>query len=108
MDKFLINGPCKVKGKVSISGSKNASLPILAATLLFDKPVIIKNLPRVKDIKTMLNILKSLGSKIILSKDKKTVKIINKKKDENFCKLLTCKNDERINFSFRSIDFKIL
>ena len=36
MDKFLINGPCKIKGKVSISGSKNASLPILAATLLFD------------------------------------------------------------------------
>ncbi len=74
MDKFLINGPCKVKGKVSISGSKNASLPILAATLLFDKPVIIKNLPRVKDIKTMLNLLKSLGSRIILSKDKKNCK----------------------------------
>ena len=53
MDKFLINGPCKIKGKVSISGSKNASLPILAATLLFDKPVIIKNLPRVRDIDTM-------------------------------------------------------
>ena len=44
MDKFLINGPCKIKGNVSISGSKNASLPILAATLLFDKPVVIKNL----------------------------------------------------------------
>ena len=41
MDKFLINGPCRVRGKVSISGSKNASLPILAATLLFTKPVII-------------------------------------------------------------------
>ena len=50
MDKFLINGPCKIKGKVSISGSKNASLPILAATLLFDKPVTIKNLPRVRDL----------------------------------------------------------
>ena len=84
MDKFLINGPCKIKGKVSISGSKNASLPILAATLLFDKPVIIKNLPRVKDIKTMLNLLKSLGSRIILSKDKKTVKIINKRKMKTF------------------------
>ena len=79
MDKFLINGPCKIKGNVSISGSKNASLPILAATLLFDKPVVIKNLPRVRDINTMLNLLKSLGSKIILSKDKKTAKIINKK-----------------------------
>ena len=84
MDKFLINGPCRVKGKVSISGSKNASLPILAATLLFDKPVIIKNLPRVRDIKTMLSLLKSLGSRIILSKDKKTVKIINKKKMKTF------------------------
>ena len=55
MDKFLINGPCKIKGKVSISGSKNAALPILSATLLFDKPVVIKNLPRVADINTMLN-----------------------------------------------------
>ena len=54
MDKFLIDGPAQVKGKVSISGSKNASLPILAATLLFDKTVIIKNLPRVRDINTCL------------------------------------------------------
>ena len=84
MDKFLINGPCKIKGKVFISGSKNASLPILAATLLFDKPVIIKNLPRVRDINTMLNLLKSLGSKIILSKDRKTAKIINKKNMKTF------------------------
>jgi len=84
MDKFLINGPCKIKGKVLISGSKNASLPILAATLLFDKPVVVKNLPRVKDINTMLNLLRSLGSKIILSKDKKTAKIFNKKKMKTF------------------------
>jgi len=84
MDKFLINGPCKIKGKVSISGSKNASLPILAATLLFDKPVVIKNLPRVRDINTMLNLLRSLGSKIILTKDRKTAKIINKKKMKTF------------------------
>ena len=84
MDKFLINGPCKIKGKVLISGSKNASLPILAATLLFDEPVVIKNLPIVRDINTMINLLKSLGSKIILSKDKKTVKIINQKKMKTF------------------------
>ena len=84
MDKFLIEGPCKLKGKVSISGSKNASLPILAATLLFDKTVIIKNLPRVRDIDTMLNLLKSLGSKISLSSDKKTAKIQNKKNMKTF------------------------
>ena len=75
MDKFLITGPCRVKGEVSISGSKNAALPILASTLLFDKPVIIENLPRVKDIDTMINLLKSLGSNIKFSKNKKTVKI---------------------------------
>ena len=60
MDKFLIKGPCKVKGQVFISGSKNAALPILASTILFDKMVTIENLPRVKDIDTMLNLLKSL------------------------------------------------
>ena len=84
MDKFLIDGPCRVRGKILVSGSKNASLPILAATLLFDQPVIIKNLPRVRDINTMLNLLRSLGSRIIQSKDKKTVKIINKKKIKTF------------------------
>ena len=84
MDKFLINGPCKIKGKVSISGSKNASLPILAATLLFDKPVTIKNLPRVRDIDTMLNLLKSLGSNIKFLNNKKTVKITKTKKQKQF------------------------
>ena len=64
MDKFLIEGPCRLKGQVNISGSKNAALPILASTLLFDKSVTIKNLPRVRDIDTMISLLKSLGSKI--------------------------------------------
>ena len=84
MEKFLIQGPCKIKGKVFISGSKNASLPILAATLLFDKTVTIKNLPRVKDIDTMLNLLKSLGSKVEISKNKKTVKISKTKYQKIF------------------------
>ena len=79
MDKFQIKGPCKIKGQVSISGSKNAALPILASTILFDKTVVIKNLPRVRDIDTMLKLLKSLGSKIKFSDNKKTVKIKSKK-----------------------------
>ena len=82
MDKFLIKGPCKIKGQVSISGSKNASLPILASTILFDKAVIIKNLPRVRDIDTMLNLLKSLGSNIQFFDNKKTVKITKSKKQK--------------------------
>ena len=80
MDKFLIKGPCKIKGKISVEPSKNSSLPILASTLLFDQPVVIKNLPKVKDIDTMISLLQSLGSKVIFSKDKRSVKIINKKK----------------------------
>ena len=84
MDKFLIKGPCKIKGQVSISGSKNAALPILASTILFDKTVIIENLPIVKDIDTMLKLLKSLGSKIEFNKNKKTVKITKSKNQKIF------------------------
>tara|TARA_Y100001954_G_C15775181_1_gene586594 strand:- start:223 stop:1482 length:1260 start_codon:yes stop_codon:yes gene_type:complete len=84
MDKFLIEGPCKIRGKVKISGAKNSALVLLAATLLFEKPVILRNLPRVKDINTMFNLLRSLGSKINLSKDKRTALIQNKKKMKTF------------------------
>ena len=84
MDKFLIKGPSVLKGKVLISGSKNAALPVLASTLLFDKPVIIQNLPRVKDIDTMLNLLKSLGSKIEYFDNKRKVKISKTTKPKHF------------------------
>jgi len=79
MDKFLIKGPCKLKGHVNISGSKNASLPILAATLLFDKIVEIKNLPKVKDVDTMLDLIKSLGFFVKKNYKKNSVKIIKSK-----------------------------
>ena len=84
MDKFLIKGPSILKGEVLISGSKNAALPILASTLLFDKPVIIKNLPRVRDINTMLNLLKSLGSKIEFFDNRKKVRISKSKNPKYF------------------------
>jgi len=84
MDRFSIIGPCRLKGKVSISGSKNSALPLLAATLLFDKPVIIENLPNVKDIDTMLNLLRSLGSNIKFFNNRKTVKITKTKKQKQF------------------------
>ncbi len=84
MDKFTIEGPSKIKGKVKISGSKNSSLPILAATLLFNQPVIIKNLPKVRDINTMISLLKSLGSKVTLSSDRRVAKIHNEKKLKTF------------------------
>ena len=64
MQKLEVFGANKLKGQIKISGSKNASLPILAATLLSRKKVYLKNLPRVKDIETMGSLLQSLGSKI--------------------------------------------
>ena len=84
MDKFVIKGPCVLRGELLISGSKNSALPILASTLLFDKPVIIQNLPRVKDIDTMLNLLKSLGSKIEFFNNKKKVRISKTKNQKYF------------------------
>ena len=80
----MIKGPSILKGEVLISGSKNAALPILASTLLFDKSVIIKNLPRVRDINTMLNLLKSLGSKIEFFDNRKKVRISKSKKPKYF------------------------
>ncbi len=64
MQKLEVFGATKLKGKIKISGSKNASLAILAATLLSNKTIYLKNLPKVRDIETMINLLESLGSKI--------------------------------------------
>ena len=83
MDRFLINGPCKIKGTINLSGSKNASLPILAATILFDEPVEIKNLPDVKDISTMLDLIKSLGFSVKKNRFKNSV-IIKRKNIKTF------------------------
>ena len=82
MQKLEVLGANKLKGQIKISGSKNASLPILASTLLSDKKIYLNNLPKVKDIETMINLLKSLGSKIQL-KGKKIV-IDNSKQKKKF------------------------
>jgi UDP-N-acetylglucosamine 1-carboxyvinyltransferase len=70
MQKLEVFGENRLKGKIIISGSKNASLPILAASLLSSKKIYLKNLPKVKDIETMINLLKSLGSKAQFNKKK--------------------------------------
>ncbi len=82
MQKLEVLGAKRLKGHVDISGSKNASLPILAATLLSEGKIILKNLPKVKDIETMISLLKSLGSKIKF--DKKKLIIDNKKQGKKF------------------------
>ncbi len=61
MDKMIIRGGAKLTGEVSVSGSKNASLPILMAALLTGEPVTIRNVPRLRDVVTALALLKVLG-----------------------------------------------
>ena len=62
MQKLIIKGKRELSGKISISGSKNATLPILAATIL-SKHVSLKNIPLVKDIFTMVELLNFIGLK---------------------------------------------
>lgn len=61
MDVFRIMGGKRLSGRVRLSGAKNAVLPILAAALLTDEPVVLKDCPRLKDVSNMLSILQTLG-----------------------------------------------
>jgi len=80
MQKLEVFGANRLKGQVKISGSKNASLPILAASLISNKKIYLKNLPKVKDIETMINLLQSLGSKIKFTKGNLVINNLNQKK----------------------------
>ena len=82
MQKLEVFGANKLKGQIDISGSKNASLPILAASLLSSKKIYLKNIPKVKDIETMINLLKSLGS--IIKFNKNRLIIDNSKQNKKF------------------------
>ncbi|EMT6382662.1 UDP-N-acetylglucosamine 1-carboxyvinyltransferase [Providencia rettgeri] len=64
MDKFLVKGPTRLQGEVTISGAKNAALPILFAALLAEEPVEIQNVPHLRDIDTTIKLLNQLGTKV--------------------------------------------
>ncbi|WP_272691527.1 MULTISPECIES: UDP-N-acetylglucosamine 1-carboxyvinyltransferase [Providencia] len=64
MDKFLVKGPTRLEGEVTISGAKNAALPILFAALLAEEPVEIQNVPHLRDIDTTIKLLNQLGTKV--------------------------------------------
>lgn len=66
MDKLCITGGKPLAGEIRISGSKNAALPILAATLLCERPVMLSNIPHLHDITTMIELLGCLGVGVIL------------------------------------------
>ncbi|MDK2884780.1 UDP-N-acetylglucosamine 1-carboxyvinyltransferase [Pseudothermotoga sp.] len=63
MGKLIIEGPARLNGAVKISGSKNAALPIIAASLICDRGVLLENVPDLMDVRTMIDILNSAGCK---------------------------------------------
>src|SRR6266700_8092560 len=66
MEKFVIRGGNPLLGTVRISGAKNAALPCMAAALLTDEPVILENIPQVRDIHTTRNLLAAMGADVEL------------------------------------------
>ena len=69
MEKLLIKGGMSLSGKISCSGAKNAALPMIAATIMCDDKVVLKNLPYLQDITTMFELLGSMGSEILLDEN---------------------------------------
>ncbi len=64
MSRYIINGGNKLEGEIKVDGSKNSALPILAATLINGKESIIHNIPRLKDVYTLANVLENIGCKV--------------------------------------------
>ena len=80
MDLLSINGRKKLFGDINISGSKNASLPMMIASLLTEEQIILRKIPQLSDVQTLISILDSLGSKINITANSiklKTKEIIN-------------------------------
>jgi len=80
MQKLVVKGNKNLSGIIKISGSKNATLPILAASILSDKKIEIRNVPIVRDVITMSQLLKYIGSNINISSKRKKIFIDNKNK----------------------------
>jgi UDP-N-acetylglucosamine 1-carboxyvinyltransferase len=83
MDKLLIQGGVPLEGEISISGAKNAALPILAATLLTDEPVVISNVPHLHDITTTMGLLGRMGAELTID-ERMNIEIRNSQITELF------------------------
>ena len=70
MDRLIVEGGVPLKGTVTLSGAKNAALPLLAASLLADSPVTLKNVPSLMDVDTMMHVLSTLGADVVRDKSK--------------------------------------
>src|SRR6266516_3115981 len=63
-ESFVIEGAQPLNGRVRAAGNKNGALPILAACLLTDEPVVLSNMPRIRDVDTMLELLADVGAEV--------------------------------------------
>ncbi|MDD3887200.1 MAG: UDP-N-acetylglucosamine 1-carboxyvinyltransferase [Patescibacteria group bacterium] len=83
MSKFIITGPNKLSGEISVAGAKNSALKAIAATVLTDQEVILKNIPSIEDVHVMFEILKDLGGQVEkVSEHEYKVKVSEIKKTE--------------------------
>ena len=64
MEKFIIQGGVPLSGEIIPAGNKNAALPILAASLLTDEELVVRNVPRIRDVESMLGLLERLGVEV--------------------------------------------
>lgn len=69
MDKLLIKGGTRLEGEIRMSGAKNAVLPIMAATLLADSPMVIRNVPHLHDVTTTMELLGRMGVQLLLNEN---------------------------------------
>ena len=95
MDSLIINGGKKLIGNIPISGSKNACLPMMIASLMTDEKMTLNNIPMLSDVKTLISILKSLGTNIEYKKDNlhlHTKEIINHKAAYDLVKKMSTTN----------------
>src|SRR5690349_9246179 len=60
--QYIVEGGHRLSGSIRPSGNKNAALPIVAATLVTDKPVVLENVPRIRDVETLVELVKSVGA----------------------------------------------
>lgn len=73
MDKFIIQGPSRLRGTVEINGAKNAVLPLMAAALLARGENVIRNVPSLRDVQTMIRLLEILGARVRFEKKTLTI-----------------------------------
>lgn len=82
MDKFIITGGNKLKGRICVSGSKNVALKVLVASCLTDEEVVIENVPLISDFLVMADIIKELGGKVTITDHTVKIRVENFKKSK--------------------------